>query len=314
MAKNSTLSWPFFSISGQMFGSLGVTTGIAEPTDPPAIGDRGDAALERSSADRVDDEIGAPPVGQPHDLGGNILGRVVDPVVHAVLGEPLEAAIALGGRDDGRTCRLGELDGRHPDPTGAGLDQDGVARLQMAELEEAVVGRPELDRDGRGGFERHAVGDRPRLAGGDTGQLGVRALHHHGDHALTDREALDALADLPHGAARLVPDDVGDAGQLALAPVDQVTALEPDRPDLDQDAAAADLRIGDLVVAEHLGSSDLVIHNCFHRWNASPGVIWLDREPVYTRARPRHRVTADVIDHVCGDRDTGWRPTDRREP
>ncbi len=50
---------------------------------------------------------------------------------------------------------MGELDGPDPHTTGTGVDQDGLARLQPAELEQAVVGGPEGDGDdgGVGGVE-----------------------------------------------------------------------------------------------------------------------------------------------------------------
>ena len=66
-----------------------------------------------------------------------------------------------GGGQHGGAGPLGELDGGDADAAGAGLDQDGLARLQPAELEQAVVGGAERDRDAGGLLDRQAVGHRP---------------------------------------------------------------------------------------------------------------------------------------------------------
>ena len=63
--------------------------------------------------------------------------------------EPLEPIVARRGRDHGRARALRELDRGDADAAGAGLDQHGLARLQVAELEEAVVGGAERDRHAR---------------------------------------------------------------------------------------------------------------------------------------------------------------------
>ena len=73
MAKNTVVIEPFFSISGQMLGGCARPAGVAHPADPPAVGERGDAALERPPADRVDDEVDATTVGESHHLGGTSL-------------------------------------------------------------------------------------------------------------------------------------------------------------------------------------------------------------------------------------------------
>src|SRR5262245_16371375 len=61
--------------------------GVAHPADPAAVGGTGDAAFEGAPADGVDDEVGATAVGDAHDLGRHVLGRVVDPMVEPEPGE-----------------------------------------------------------------------------------------------------------------------------------------------------------------------------------------------------------------------------------
>ena len=127
-------------------------SGVAEPTDPPSVGERGDAALERPSADRVDHEISSPAVGQAQDLGGDILGHVVDPVVHAVLASrsrrPSPSAVEMTVAPAALASWMADTP-TPPEPAWTSTSRP----LQSSELEQAVVGRAELDRDGRGGFE-----------------------------------------------------------------------------------------------------------------------------------------------------------------
>ena len=74
---------------------------------------------------------------------------VVDAFVHAVVVESRQPAFARRGREHGRAGALGELDRCEPDAARARLDEHRFARVQVAELEQAVVGRPERDRDAR---------------------------------------------------------------------------------------------------------------------------------------------------------------------
>ena len=85
------------------------------------------------------------------------------------------------------------------------------------------------------------------------GQLGVAAGTHGGDDGLADDEVAHAVADLPDRPGGLVADDVRDRGQLAAGSVQEVAALDGDGPDLEDDPARPQLRIGHVHVLEHLG-------------------------------------------------------------
>ena len=83
-------------------------------------------------------------------------------MVEAERAEAGRALVARRGREHGRAGPLRELDRGEADTAGAGLDQHGLARVQVTELEEAVVGGAERDRHARGRDDVGAVGDRPR--------------------------------------------------------------------------------------------------------------------------------------------------------
>src|SRR5262245_5725244 len=99
----------------------GLPPGPTDPADPPAVGEGRDAAFERGATDGIDDDVDAAAVGDLAHPLRHVLRRVVDAVVHPVLGEAAEPLVARRGADDdaGTGC-LGELDGGQADTTGAG--------------------------------------------------------------------------------------------------------------------------------------------------------------------------------------------------
>src|SRR5665811_960642 len=83
---------------------------------------------------------------------------------------------------------------------------------------------------------------------------------HAGDDALSDAAFGDLVADLDDRPGALVADDVGRRRHLTAGTVEGVATLDADRLDADHHVAGPTLRVGDLFVAEHLGSAGLVVH------------------------------------------------------
>ena len=204
-----------------------------------------------------------PPVMLAHHVDPTRL-RVVDGVVEAQRLQRFEPVEARRGGDDGRAGALGELDRGDADATRAGLDQHRLAGLQVAELEEAVVRGAERHRDARALDEVGAFGDHP----GDHRRRGdhrrVRTPEAGRDDALADEPVGDTFADFDDRSRALVADDVRVRGHLAAGAVQRVAALDADRADLDQDAARARDRVGDILVAEDFRGAGLVVDGCFH--------------------------------------------------
>ena len=94
-------------------------------------------------------------------------------MVESELAQTREAIVARSGCEHGRAGALGELDRGQADTTRAGLNEDRLARLQTAELEQAVVGGPERDRHAGNVDEVGTVGYRPRHDRGCGGPFGV---------------------------------------------------------------------------------------------------------------------------------------------
>jgi hypothetical protein len=69
-----------------------------------------------------------------------------DPVVEPEGLQPFELVVAGRGRDDGRAGLLGELDRRHANALGTGMDQHCLASGQVARREQGLLSGPERDR------------------------------------------------------------------------------------------------------------------------------------------------------------------------
>ena len=100
-------------------------------------------------------------------------------------------------------ARLASWIAARPTPPAAGLDQHGLAGLQAPELEQAVVGGAEGDRDPRAPPRSSMPsGIGPADCAGTDAQLGVGAAEAHRRHdALADAEA----GRPPRRPVRIVP-------------------------------------------------------------------------------------------------------------
>ena len=121
-------------------------------------------------------------------------------MIHAELDELGEPFVARRGREHRRAGAVRELDRRDADTARSGLDEHGLARLEVPELEQAVVRGPERDRHARARHEIGTVGDHPCEHRRHRDDLGVRSPQHRRDDTLTDAAVGDRVTDL-----RIVP-------------------------------------------------------------------------------------------------------------
>ena len=235
----------------QVFG--GRPSCIADGHAPAAVGQHVDAPLQGHATHRVHDHVHAAAVGQPPCLSDEVVGGVVDALVEAELAQALEAVVARRSGEDSGAGPLRHLYGSDPHPARAGVDQRRLPRLQAAEFEEAVVGRPEGHRDAGRLVGGDAVGDLPGETLRHRPALGVRAVEADRDGAVSDLEAAYVGTHLGHGARALVAHHVGHPGQVATQPAERVASLDADRLDLHQDVAGAGHGVGHVLVAEDVG-------------------------------------------------------------
>ena len=186
-------------------------------------------------------------------------------MVEAECLEALETLVARGRRQHRRPGTLGHLDRGDPHAAGAGVDEHGLAGLEPAELEEAVVGGAEGDRNGGSDLGGEALGDLPAERLARHPLLGMRAVGRGAHDAISDDEARDTVADLEDGPSRLVAHDVRHRGELTSEAVERVTALDADGLHSDANLSRPRDGVGDLLEDEDLGSAVVVVHRCLHR-------------------------------------------------
>ena len=217
-------------------------------------------------------------------------------VVGAELFAERSALVGAGSGDDaGANDVLGDLDADAAEIAAGAHDQHGLAALELGDVEEKIPRRRHVAHHHRGAMEVEILRDRNAGAGRHGDKLGkaTRPLDAHhalrsviatavfgGDVERHDAGGGDAIADFP--AADFRPDRVDDAGTvdagnerqhraaILLAPGAQADiehAIDGRRMHPDADLALARHRVGQILVAQHLGRAVFVDDDRFHCWS-----------------------------------------------
>jgi hypothetical protein len=117
----------------------------ADADEHPAIGERADAVNEVLAADRIEDHVGAAPVGQFACPVDEALAGVVDPVVEPERLQAFELLVAGAVEITVAPACVCQLDRGQPDATRAGVDQGDLAGLEVAGGEQALLCGPVCD-------------------------------------------------------------------------------------------------------------------------------------------------------------------------
>src|SRR5438874_4531580 len=206
------------------------------------------------AADRVEYDIAA------RDGFGEILLLIVDDPLGAERANIIVIASA-GGRGDGRTDMLGELDRKTGNTAGAALDQDCLAALHAR----GVFQSPDRGQAGQGHRGGLGMAELCRLLrderGLDLDLLGVAALDpriHDAEHRIADLQVVDTGAERADNAGEIA---AGNVGEVELARGIVGAAAEPHLViggvdargvDIDDDLARPRDRIRGIAIAQHL--------------------------------------------------------------
>src|SRR5439155_18165351 len=114
------------------------------------LAQRVEGGAEQVAADVLDHEVGTAPVREVEHPRGHAFRPVVDDVVGAVVRRACELLVASGGRNHRRAPELRDLDGRVPHSAARGVDDDRLARTELAACHEHVPRGGEDDLAGGG--------------------------------------------------------------------------------------------------------------------------------------------------------------------
>ena len=134
----------------------------AEADEPAARAQQPVVLAEAGGPDRVEGDVDALAVGDPHHLVLEVVVAVVDRVVDALGAD----RVVLGGRgraEDLGAVAPGDLGRGDADAAGRRLDQQPVALAQAAHHDEPRVGGAVVDRDRGALLEGERVGQRQHV-------------------------------------------------------------------------------------------------------------------------------------------------------
>jgi hypothetical protein len=181
--------------------------------------------VEGGSSHPVEHHIQRPFAGDGDDglVEGDI--PIEDHVVGPGRGRDLLLVFGPDGGEHLGAGPLGQLDEESPHPTGAGMDQAAVARLEGECRRGQVMGGETLEYDGRGHLGIDGLGDRNDPLGRQGNGLGVASQDIGPRHQVADGEPVDAIAQGDDPAGPFHPDGerhvhLVEAG--ALVSVDEV--------------------------------------------------------------------------------------------
>ena len=133
---------------------------------------------------------------------------------HSVGARGSRELLLLGNAHAGnhqRTHRLGQLDRGHTDAAGRTVDQHEVARTNLPDGLERVVGGEEVAPEIRARRQVHAVGRLPDRPGRDLDDFRQTPKLHLGDDPLAHLHILDPDAYLEHGSRHVHPRHIREA-------------------------------------------------------------------------------------------------------
>ena len=238
-----------------------------EDQDAPAPSEAAQRLFKCRAVDRVVNDVDAAAAGQLHDLVAEA-GLIVDRVIRALFEADRAFLLGAGASDDIGTVELGDLDSGKADAAGGAMDQDPLACLEPAALQQRMKGRVIDVAENCRVLQAHRGGDQVAILGLRITQLRETAEPMSAHHSIAGFEAGHAGPDgdnlTPAFAAR-------DEGRLWPELVfagqhEHVDILDPARLDSNlQLSLPGRRRVGHLTQCQYLRPAERLADDSPHR-------------------------------------------------
>ncbi|CAD5377767.1 hypothetical protein OF001_U230019 [Pseudomonas sp. OF001] len=236
-----------------------------ERRDRPGGGadaDQQAAALERVQrghegvlADAVEHHVDADAIGQLAHALGDVLVAVVDGVVAAMGAGDFGLGLGGHGADHGQAEQLGPLRDDQADTAGGGVQQDGVAGLEVVDAAHQVGRGQAAHGHRRGGLEGDGFRQLDQRRGRDQalGRVGAEGVEKAGvGDAIADRHVGDALAHRFHHAGGFHAHAVRQRDRVGAVAEVGIGVVQADRHVAQADLTGTGFADLDVLVAQNL--------------------------------------------------------------
>jgi len=225
---------------------------------------------EIGGADEVEDDIDAEAAGGLEDLIGKGFGFVPDDdgFVEAEGADSLELLLTAGGAEDEAAGGVGQLNGGGADAGRSGVNEDGLAELEIELGEEGVMGSDEDLWEGGGLDPTERVGDLGDGAFGNEDELCLSAAAGDAHHAAAGFPTQGGGAGGDDLAGEFEAGDIGRGagrGWVKAAALENIGAVETSGVNANEDLVAAGKgRIGEIADGKNLRTPGLSDQNGAH--------------------------------------------------
>ena len=247
-------------------GNLEIAVGagrLAEGHRRAMPSEAGERASEGVLANRIIGHIGPRPTSDLHHSRRHVFRPVVDDMIKAMRGGERAFLGPTRCADGGGANRFQPLSSQQADPTGGGVEQDGIARLhRIAVIQQIGDGQP-LQHDRRRDLGRNAVGKFHHQIGVDGAVRGIGPVRQGIADTVADRDMAHALADGGDDAGPFAAEDqvlVDGPGIGAGADID-IDEIDADGLMLDDHLARGRRDLADLDPVDDLGTA---LRPCCH--------------------------------------------------
>jgi hypothetical protein len=222
---------------------LGADIGLSHLEEASTAWQEPERGVDEVVSEGVEDEVDAAASGGAQEVRLEVEGAGRSDVVVVELegAEGVPFGWASGGEDLCAEVSC-ELEGGHADAACSGVDEDALARLEVPEVDESVIGGEEGEGSGRGLSEGEVLrdgDDGAPVSDGDGAEGGREEAHD----PVSGGEIVDARADVGDDAGALCAEGTRLTG-IHAERIQEIAEVEPCGADSDPDVSVSERRRG----------------------------------------------------------------------